>query len=213
MSKLKQFLIFPLTSLAIFLFLIMPVVSFAIDDVITDENRKTNPDLGKGLIRCGRAHWPEGSTNADRPGAIKLETKVFQLQNELRDKLLETEKTEDRAKITNANKQEIANYTSYIKQDISGSVINPCGFDDLMATINRILNFVLVALALPIIALMFIYAGALYLMSAANSSYRSKAKDIFFYAVIGLVLAFTGFIIIEFLLRTLGYSGSWIGFN
>lgn len=86
-----------------------------------------------------------------------------------------------------------------------------CDFNAIMDTINRIINFVLFGLSIPIVAIMVAYAGVLYLFSGVSDQ-KSKAKEILSNAVIGLVIAFCAYIIIHLVLKTLGYNGTWIGF-
>ena len=94
-----------------------------------------------------------------------------------------------------------------------GEVSNPCGFKDLLVLVNRVVNFILFALAVPIAAIMFCYAGFLLITGGEESSHsRSKAKKILWGVVKGLVFAAASFLIIEVILKTLGYDGSWIGF-
>ncbi len=88
-----------------------------------------------------------------------------------------------------------------------------CGFNDLMDLVNRVINFILTRLVIPIAAIMFFYAGFLMITAGGESaSSRTKAKHIFTNAVWGLVLAAAAWIIIHTLLSILGYEGSWIGF-
>lgn len=87
-----------------------------------------------------------------------------------------------------------------------------CNFNSVMALVNNIIKFILVGLALPIAAIMFAYAGFLLLTSAGDTSARTKAKEIFLNAAIGLIIAFCAYLIIMLLLKTLGYTGTWIGF-
>jgi hypothetical protein len=88
-----------------------------------------------------------------------------------------------------------------------------CGFNDLMDLVNRVINFILTGLVIPIAAIMFFYAGFLMITAGGESaSSRTKAKHIFTNAVWGLVLAAAAWIIIHTLLSILGYEGSWIGF-
>jgi len=87
----------------------------------------------------------------------------------------------------------------------------PCGFKDIMTLINKVINFVLFALALPIAAIMFAYAGFL-LINPAGGEQKTKAKNIFTSAVIGLVVAACAWLIINTILSILGYDGDWIGF-
>lgn len=87
-----------------------------------------------------------------------------------------------------------------------------CNFNSLMDTVNRIITFLLV-LTLPIVAIMFAYAGFTLITAGGESSNaRTKAKGIFFNAVIGLLIAFCAYLIIFFILKTLGYDGKWFGF-
>ena len=91
--------------------------------------------------------------------------------------------------------------------------LKECVFKDLMGLLNRVINFVFVSLALPIAAIMFVYAGFLMIVPGGESaSKRGKAKGIFFNAVIGLLLAAGSWLIVHTLLSILGYDGSWIGF-
>ncbi len=85
-----------------------------------------------------------------------------------------------------------------------------CDFDDVMYLINNIINWILLGLALPIAGIMFAYAGFTLITSGGSSSAKTKAKEIFFNAAVGLVLAFTAYLIIVFVLKALGYDGSWI---
>lgn len=92
-----------------------------------------------------------------------------------------------------------------------GSVQNPCGFDQLMNLINKVISFIFLDLAIPIAAIMFFYAGFL-LITAGGAEAKTKAKHIFTNAVIGLVIAAGAYLIIRTLLSVLGYDGAWIGF-
>ena len=92
-------------------------------------------------------------------------------------------------------------------------VSNPCDFNDAMELINRLINFVLFTLTIPLVTIMFIYAGVKLIFSGGEAAARTKAKGVFFNAVIGLVIAFTGFLVIRVILSILGYDGAWIGFK
>src|SRR3989344_401729 len=65
-----------------------------------------------------------------------------------------------------------------------------CGFNELMALVNRVIQFILFDMALPIAAIMFIYAGFLMITAGGEAAgARTKAKSIFTNAVLGLVFA------------------------
>jgi hypothetical protein len=57
--------------------------------------------------------------------------------------------------------------------------------------------------------LMFVYGGVLYLVSAGSSETVKKATNILIAAIIGLVIVFTSFIIIKFVLKSMGIE--WNG--
>lgn len=87
-----------------------------------------------------------------------------------------------------------------------------CGFNELLEMVNKVVKFIIFDLAIPIAAIMFAYAGIILLISGGDSSQKTKAKQIFLGVAIGLVVAVGAWLIIETILKTLGYNGSWIGF-
>ena len=93
-----------------------------------------------------------------------------------------------------------------------GSRENPCDFNAFMALINKVIRFILFALAIPIAAIMFAYAGFLMVTSGGSTEARGKAKKIFTNAAYGLVIAATAWLIVRTILSILGYDGAWIGF-
>lgn len=88
-----------------------------------------------------------------------------------------------------------------------------CGFNALMALVNKVINFILYYMAIPIAAIMFAYAGFLMVTAGGEAAgARTKAKSIFFNALIGLVLAAACWLIVKLILSIVGYNGTWIGF-
>lgn len=86
-----------------------------------------------------------------------------------------------------------------------------CGWNDLMAMVNKVINFLLVDLALPIAAIMFAYAGFKLTFSGGEPEARGTAKKIFLNTVIGLVIAVAAWLIISTILAIMGFDGTWIG--
>lgn len=81
-----------------------------------------------------------------------------------------------------------------------------CGFYQLMQLIQRVIDF-LIFLAAPIIATVIIlWAGVLILTSGGSTEKVSQAKSMFTKAVIGLIIAMGAWIIVKFILVTLGYN-------
>ena len=96
------------------------------------------------------------------------------------------------------------------------TVANPahCTFDDIIKLVNNVIHFILFFLVIPICAIMFAYAGFLLVTAGGEAAgARTKAKSIFTNAAIGLIVAFAAWLIINLILTTLGYKGSWIGFK
>src|SRR3989338_1553177 len=88
-----------------------------------------------------------------------------------------------------------------------------CDFKAFMGLINTVIRFALFYLAVPISAIMFAYAGFMLITAGEEaSSARTKAKDIFTNAVIGLAVAAGAWLVIRTILSILGYDGAWIGF-
>ncbi len=95
----------------------------------------------------------------------------------------------------------------------TGKISDECDFNALMDLINRLINFILVGLAVPIAAIMFAYAGFTMLAVGGESAGgMEKAKSVFSNTVLGLVAIACAWIVIHTILSVLGYEGSWIGF-
>ncbi len=84
-----------------------------------------------------------------------------------------------------------------------GSGERTCNFKDFMVLIDRIINLLLyVATILAVIS--FVYAGFKLLFSGGNEDAIKHAKFIFINVLIGLVLAYGAWLIVRFVLTTLG---------
>lgn len=105
----------------------------------------------------------------------------------------------------------LAENTPLVQCDNSAGKL--CDFNAFMSLINRVIKFILFDMVIPIAAIMFAYAGFQMITAGGDSGARTKAKNIFFNAVLGLVLAAGAFLIIRTILSILGYNGSWIGFD
>jgi len=87
-----------------------------------------------------------------------------------------------------------------------------CDFNALLAMINGVIHFILFFMVVPISAIMFAYAGFLLITAGGEAAgARTKAKNIFTDAVIGLIIAVACWLIVSTVLHILGYDGSWIG--
>lgn len=80
-----------------------------------------------------------------------------------------------------------------------------CGYADLVKLVQNILNLIF-ALTGFIAAAMFMYAGFLYLTAMGNISQIQKAHGIFRKVLIGFLILFMSFILVQQLLKNLNLS-------
>ena len=83
---------------------------------------------------------------------------------------------------------------------------NNCGIQDLFTMLNNIYTFIVTYIAAPLATIALVIGGIIMLTSAGNPSQFQKGKQILFLAIIGLVLAFGSYLIIETLLKAMGYK-------
>jgi hypothetical protein len=81
-----------------------------------------------------------------------------------------------------------------------------------MDLINKVISFLIFDISMPVAAVLFTYAGFLLMSSGDNPGKRKNAKNIFIGVGIGLVIAMVAWLLVQVILSTLGYDGSWIGF-
>lgn len=68
---------------------------------------------------------------------------------------------------------------------------------------SNIINFISFNLAIPIATLLFVVAGVIFLTSAGNEQRVGLAKSIFTSTVIGLLIIFCSWLLIDTLLKTI----------
>lgn len=83
-----------------------------------------------------------------------------------------------------------------------------CNFTQLMILFNNVIDFLLFTLATPFAAIVFAYAGWLYLRSGDNPSNKSKAKGMFIKMLIGYVVALGAYLIVKVIMQGLGFDAS-----
>jgi hypothetical protein len=86
-------------------------------------------------------------------------------------------------------------------RDGDGEFIN-CGFDDVLDLIQRIINWLLF-IAIPLAAVIFTYAGILYLTAQGNPGQISRAHGLFGNVAIGLIIALSAWLIVTLLVNAL----------
>lgn len=80
-----------------------------------------------------------------------------------------------------------------------------CGFNDAITLIQRSIEYIFI-LVLPIMALVFAYAGYMYMTSGDSSDKRSKAKKAILHALGGVVLILSAWLIVKTIVVSLGAS-------
>ena len=81
-----------------------------------------------------------------------------------------------------------------------------CSFEKLMVLFNNVINFMLFTLATPFAAIVFAYAGWLYMRSGDNPSNKTKAKSMFFKMLIGYGVALGAYLIVKVIMQGLGFD-------
>ncbi len=95
-------------------------------------------------------------------------------------------------------------------QDVSSHYKNECDFNDILDAVAKIIDFLLFWLAMPLAAILFAYAGFLYVSSAASPDNRKKAKAIFKGVLVGFLIALAAWLIVSFILGGLGAKNSYL---
>ncbi|PIS13634.1 MAG: hypothetical protein COT67_00810 [Candidatus Tagabacteria bacterium CG09_land_8_20_14_0_10_41_14] len=78
-----------------------------------------------------------------------------------------------------------------------------CDFCQLAKLIDEVINFILFNLALPVSVIALIAAGIIFLTGGDSPEKIKRGKDIFKYTIIGLVIAFSAWLIVDTILRGL----------
>ncbi|OHA89134.1 MAG: hypothetical protein A2653_02905 [Candidatus Zambryskibacteria bacterium RIFCSPHIGHO2_01_FULL_43_25] len=94
------------------------------------------------------------------------------------------------------------------KPDLKTGVIqDPCGFDDLVELAEKILKFMII-IAIPLAALSFIWAGAIYITAEGSQSKIEKAHGIFKKTLIGFIFVLAAWVIVYTIGKALLDPGS-----
>jgi hypothetical protein len=83
-----------------------------------------------------------------------------------------------------------------------------CDFNAALATIDRIIKFLLYIIVLPVAAILFAWAGIKLIVARAKgkAGAMSEAKELIGRVVVGLIIAMGAWILIKFVLVILGYT-------
>ena len=79
--------------------------------------------------------------------------------------------------------------------------------NDFFTMVGNIYNFIVKDLATPLAVIAVAIGGLLMMISAGNPNLMSIGKKVFWSAIIGLVLVYLSYLIIDWLLKAMGISG------
>lgn len=92
-----------------------------------------------------------------------------------------------------------------------GTAGNLCKLCHLWLLASNVINFIAFTLAIPIAILSFVAAGVLFLISGGNENRVALAKSIFTNTIIGIVIIFLAWLIVDTLIKSIAGSGGVIG--
>src|SRR3989344_1730509 len=79
----------------------------------------------------------------------------------------------------------------------------PCTICDIWALADKVINFLLFTLATPILIVVLIAGGFIYLTSGGNPKKTETAKGLITSAIVGIIIAFAAWLIVDTILKTL----------
>ena len=78
-----------------------------------------------------------------------------------------------------------------------------CDFNKLIELVQRVIDFLLVGIAVPLAMILFAYAGALYLTAAGDTGQIERGHKMFMNVLLGLVFALAAWLVIKILVSVL----------
>jgi len=86
----------------------------------------------------------------------------------------------------------------------------PCQFCHVLAMVNNIVKFVLINIVPLVAVAMFVVAGIMFFTAGGSPERLIRARKLFQGVVIGLVIIYSAWLIVTFLLNVIGVA-SWTG--
>jgi len=102
---------------------------------------------------------------------------------------------------------------SVIQVDGTMAVIIDCSFCHLFVMIDGIVDFVLLKLVPPIATLILIFAGISFYFALGNPEKFRHARSVLLSVVIGLVIIYASWIIINAVMVEIMGAADWVGFG
>lgn len=96
-------------------------------------------------------------------------------------------------------------------QDAQKKTTDECTFDYLVTLAQKVIDFLIFKIASPLAAVMFAYAGFLYVTNAGNEGKVKEAHEIFLYVFWGFVVCLAAWLTVNMILTF--FLGANSGFN
>jgi hypothetical protein len=84
-----------------------------------------------------------------------------------------------------------------------------CTIKSFFNTLVGIYNYLVFWIAIPLAGLSIAIGGIILMVSGGNPNLAGLGKKILYTSIIGLALAFCSYLIIDFLLKAIGFQGNW----
>jgi len=96
-----------------------------------------------------------------------------------------------------------------IAKNANGTPVCPCNLGHFFVMFANIYAFIIKYIATTLAVIMITVGAIFMLISAGNPNLAGTGKKMVYSAIIGLVLVFGSYLIIDALLKIMGYSGNW----
>ncbi len=83
---------------------------------------------------------------------------------------------------------------------------NDCDFSSVFELINKLIDFLITDLLLPVAVLMFVYAGYKYITAEGNPGKRADVKKMVGHLILGMLIILLAWVIVKTLLGVIGYT-------
>lgn len=93
--------------------------------------------------------------------------------------------------------------------DKDGNCRGECDICSFFQMLVNIYKFIVFDIATPLAIIALIVGGVFMMISAGNPNLMGTGKKILYAAIIGLFLVFASYLIIDFILNTIGYTQDW----
>ena len=92
---------------------------------------------------------------------------------------------------------------------MAGTVAVPCQPIHLFIMLQRVYRDLIIIFAIPLAAVLVVAGGVTWIVSAGNPAMLSFGKRLFKGAAFGLALCLLSWLIVDVVLRSIGYTASW----